>query len=331
MKKVSSSPKVSVVIPMRNSSSTIIETLEGLKKQEYPVEEIIVVDNVSSDNSIELVKNYVKKNPSMHIKLLQNKTNIMIARSQDRGVSVAKSPYIVFTHSDCRFVSKNVISKLIKPIIKDASIVATYGGTENPLEVWKKYPFWEKILLSKDAGKLQIPGLLGKVDCIQKKAFLSIGGHDTKGFDNYGCEDADLHLRLKKIGKIVATTPSAEHLDYTDENFSLSKLFWKTKFIGEGYGRFLRVNGLKYGFAPINYMFIKPTLAIGSFIPMINVIIIPLLLISPFVYYKNVFMDSVSQRDPRIIILPLIGIVLIYYQTVWMIITFLKPIERIIK
>lgn len=325
----SSLPKVSVVIPMRNSSSTIIETLKGLKKQKYPIEEIIIVDNVSSDNSLSLVQHYAKKNPTMKIVLLQNKRNIMIARSQDRGVKKARSPYILFTHSDCRFVSSSVVSTLIRPIIEDASIIATYGGTENPLNVWNQYPFWEKVLLAKDAGKLQIPGLLGKIDCIQKNAFLSIGGHDTEGFDNYGCEDADLHLRLKQKGNIVATSAKAEHLDYTHNDFPLSKLFWKTRFIGEGYGRFLRVNGLKYGISPISYMLIKPALAIGALLPMVNLIAIPLLILLPFVYYKNVFLDRKSMRNFRIFLLPFIGIILVYYQTFWMTITYIKkPYKR---
>jgi len=327
-KKTRNLPNISVVIPMRNSQTTIIETLESIRKQTYPVQEIIVVDDMSTDASYALVKKYSNVHKQMHISMIKNKTHLMIARSQDKAVKLSKYDYIVFTHSDCRFSSTRDIEKLIQPIIKDPSIIATYGGTENPISIWMQYSFWEKMLLCHDSGKLQKVGLLGKVDCIQKKAFLSIGGHDIEGFDNYGGEDADLHLRLQKKGKIVPTDAKAEHLQIADSGYPISRLFWKTKFYGDEYGRLLRVEKLKYGFSPFSYIFVKPVLAIGSLIPQVNILFIPLLLLFIFFYYQRMFTTRLTLTDPKIFLLPFVGIALVYYQTFWTFVTFFKPIHR---
>jgi two-component system phosphate regulon sensor histidine kinase PhoR len=52
---------VSVVIPMRNSETTILLTLNSLLKQNYPIKEILIVDNVSTDSSIAVVNDFIRK------------------------------------------------------------------------------------------------------------------------------------------------------------------------------------------------------------------------------------------------------------------------------
>lgn len=321
--------KLCVVIPMRNSSSTIVDTLDGIRKQTYPVEEIVVVDNASTDNSAELVEKYIKRYKSFPLKLLKNKKDLMIARSILRGVHATKAPYIIFTQADITFVTTKEIEKLVKPFEKDQTVIATYGSNENPVKLWMKYPFWEKVLMSYDTGRVQAPGFLGKDDCIQRKAYLSVGGHDIVSFDAYGCEDANLHLRLKKRGKIVKTNAKVYHSHYLHPDFGLGHLFWKKKFTASGYGRFLRVHKAYNDIWGMTSMLIKLVLAIGSLIPGLQTLFIPLVIIFPFIYYKRMFTTSQTLRDPRILLLPFIGIILIYYEAFWTVKTFLEPIKSL--
>lgn len=320
--------KLCVVIPMRNSSSTIKDTLDGLRKQTYPIEDVVVVDNASTDNSAEIVETYIKKYKSFPLRLLRNKTDMMIARSIIRGVKATKSPYIVFTQSDITFVTPRELEKLVSPIEKDPHVIATFGSNENPVKLWMRYPFWEKVLMAYDTGKVQAPGFLGKDDCIQRKAYMSVGGHDTYSFDDYGCEDANLHLRLKKIGKIIKTSARVYHSHYLHPDFGLGHLLWKKKFTACGYGRFLRVHGLRLDFMGMASMLVKPFLAIGSFIPGINFLAIPLLILFPFAYYKRMFTTKTTLSDPKIFLLPFVGIFLIYFETFWTIRTFLLPVKQ---
>ena len=53
---------VSVVVLAYRSADTIIETLESIKKQTYPKIELIVTDDCSPDNTVEVVKNWMRDN-----------------------------------------------------------------------------------------------------------------------------------------------------------------------------------------------------------------------------------------------------------------------------
>src|SRR3989344_6887843 len=175
MKRIASGsrPSVTVVLPMRNASSTVIQALESIRIQEYPVAEIIFVDNVSSDNSVQLVREYAKKHLKMSIKVLINRENLLVARSFNRGIKEAKTPYVALMHSDCAYSSPKELEKLISPMIDDPSIIATFGYNQTSLSIWNKFSFWEKTLFSKTAGKSE-PGLVGKVDCFRRRDLLAI-------------------------------------------------------------------------------------------------------------------------------------------------------------
>lgn len=322
-------PLVSIVIPMRNSSSTIVDTLDGIRMQKYPVAETIIVDNASKDDSVEKVKTYAKKYKSMKIKILVNKRDLWIAQSFTRGIAATKTPYVVLTHSDCKYVSPNELTKLMQPIIEDPSIIATYGSTETPVELWKDYSFWEKCLLARDAGRV-IPGFVGKIECIQKKALLSVGGHDNVAFKDCGCEDADFNLRLRKVGRIVHTNAKTIHMHYTYSDFSFGDLLYKKKQAGRGYGRLLRVHGLDQtgGIGGIFFIFFKPLLGFSLLIPLVNKVTLFLMLLYIFVYYRRMFITMSVLRDAKVILLPFIAIFLIYYEIFWFLVMYFQKIEK---
>lgn len=306
----------SIVIPMRNSSSTILQTLESIKKQRYPILEIIVVDNASTDNSVLLVKNFAGKHKRMNIKLLKNKTNLRVARSFSRGIRATKTAYVILMHSDCRLISPWEFGKLLKPFEEDKDVFATYGRVLQLLETWQKYAFWEKFLFAYQAGKSST-GLVGKIDCIKKSAYFKIGGHDTEGYYRYGGEDADLHAKFKKIGKTSETNATVEHLHYIYLDFSFTDLLKKKKETAGAYGVLLGKYGFRNGFKGLITFLLKPMLAIGLLIPGLDVLAFFLVCIFIVKYYFRMFITPEVRSDPRIFLVPFASIFLLYWEAFW--------------
>lgn len=90
-------PFFSIIIPTYNRSSLIFDTLNSVFDQKYRNFEVIVVDNASTDDSIELLKPLEDEGK---IRLIQNEKNIERARARNRGIANAKGDFLTFLDSD---------------------------------------------------------------------------------------------------------------------------------------------------------------------------------------------------------------------------------------
>ena len=88
-------PKVSIIIPTYNSASTIAETIASVQQQSVTDYEIIVIDDGSQDNTIDVVKSIIE--PRLKLFPYQN-GGVAIARN--RGIDRATGEYIAFLDAD---------------------------------------------------------------------------------------------------------------------------------------------------------------------------------------------------------------------------------------
>lgn len=91
--------KTSVIIPIYNSAGFIGRCISSVLKSGYPVLEIIVVDDASSDDTVRIVEEYRRKYPEI-IKLLRHDTNGGPAKARNTGARQAAGDYIFFLDSD---------------------------------------------------------------------------------------------------------------------------------------------------------------------------------------------------------------------------------------
>lgn len=89
-------PLVSVVVPTFNDSKFIKETLVSILNQTYTNLDIVVVDDCSSDNTVEVIKTFSDK----RIRLFQNNKNKGAAFSRNRAISECLGDYIAFLDGD---------------------------------------------------------------------------------------------------------------------------------------------------------------------------------------------------------------------------------------
>jgi len=89
-------PAASVVMTTYNGSRYVRETIESILNQSFKDFEFIIIDDCSSDNTVEIVNSY-KDN---RIKFFQNQKNLGISRTRNRGLELARGNYIFATDQD---------------------------------------------------------------------------------------------------------------------------------------------------------------------------------------------------------------------------------------
>src|SRR5438105_2155159 len=104
---------VSIIIPNWNGQSLLEKNLPSIllayKNKKNKISEVIIVDDASSDSSV----NYLKKNFDKEIKLVVHKINRGFAASVNTGVRSAKGEFVVLLNTDI-IVSENFLETSLK-------------------------------------------------------------------------------------------------------------------------------------------------------------------------------------------------------------------------
>jgi glycosyltransferase involved in cell wall biosynthesis len=107
---MSENQKVSVIMPMYNSSNTIQRAASSVLQQDYQDLELLIIDDGSSDNSVTLANELCKKDK--RVKVFQLEKNQGAAVARNKGIQNATGRYIAFLDSDDLWYS-NKLSKQI--------------------------------------------------------------------------------------------------------------------------------------------------------------------------------------------------------------------------
>lgn len=95
---ITTKPLVSIVTPCYNSEKYISETIDSVFNQTYKNWEMIIVDDISSDNSIEIIKKYCEKDSRIKYYILEEKGGASLARN--KAIRESQGKYIAFLDAD---------------------------------------------------------------------------------------------------------------------------------------------------------------------------------------------------------------------------------------
>ena len=104
-------PKISIVITVYNGEGYLKTTLLSIQNQDFKDIEIIIVDDCSKDNSVNLIKELMIQDP--RIKLYQNEQNKGMLYAKTRGVLHAKGKYVMLLDVDDIYSQRDAFSTLI--------------------------------------------------------------------------------------------------------------------------------------------------------------------------------------------------------------------------
>ncbi|MFR7745892.1 MAG: glycosyltransferase [Eggerthellaceae bacterium] len=102
--------KVSIIIPVYNSSKFIASCLESVLQQNLPSKEIICVDDGSTDDSLAILRSFAEKEPGIKV---VSQFNGGAGSARNRGVSLASGEYFAFIDPDDTYPTEDTLSKLV--------------------------------------------------------------------------------------------------------------------------------------------------------------------------------------------------------------------------
>ena len=234
---------LSIIIVSFNTAQMTINCIESIIKSfgqgSKVVFEIIVVDNASTDGTIQEIQNYSAK-----LKIIENKENLGFAKANNQAVKQAEGKYLLFLNSDVIVKDVN-FNRLIELLDEDSQIgvltvkVIRSDGEIDPAchrgfpTLWRSFCYFSKLeklfgqwpILDRVFGGYHLvyfdKNIIHEIDSpsgafylTRKNLFDQITGFDEKFF-MYG-EDLDLSYRIKTQGFKVIFYPLDQviHLKY---------------------------------------------------------------------------------------------------------------------
>ncbi len=183
--------KISVIIPTFNRESFILNAIKSVEEQSYNIDEIIVIDDGSNDNTKEILKNE-------NIKYIYQKNN-GVSKARNIGIKEAKNDWLAFLDSDDIWHTEKIQEHINIHQI-DPKLLASYTG-----ETWIRN---KKRIKLKAYQQKENPTFINSIRLCKigtstffcnKKIFEDIGLFDESMM---ACEDYDLWLRIQQKYKI---------------------------------------------------------------------------------------------------------------------------------
>jgi glycosyltransferase involved in cell wall biosynthesis len=124
-------PPISVIICAKNEAQNIATFIPFVVNQNYQNFEIVLINDASTDNSLEVMEEFRKKNPSK-IKIVDVKPNEQFWGSKKYaltlGIKAAKYKHLLFTDADCKPISNNWIATMATNFTNNKQLILGYGA-----------------------------------------------------------------------------------------------------------------------------------------------------------------------------------------------------------
>ena len=218
-------PSLSIIVPAYNEERVIARTIEGLIETDYPKKEIIVIDDGSKDNTLEIARQYKDRVKILH------KENGGKASALNYGLSYAKGEVIVIVDADT-IIGRESLKELVRGFAVDKNVAAIAGNIKvrnrmNWLTWCQALEYVAGIQIVRRAfdyfGSITIvPGALG---AFRRSALEQVGAYHKDTL----VEDFDATIKVLKSGFVISgSTRSTAYTEapQTLHDFSKQRKRW---------------------------------------------------------------------------------------------------------
>jgi len=210
--------KVSLYIPCYNAQRYLQECLEGILRQTYKIDEILLIDDGSTDATLAIARDYP-------VKIISHGENKGLASSRNTAFRQSRNEFIAALDADC-LAHPGWLEELMR-CLANKDIVASGGmllekNNASPGDRWRcahMNQSWGQDML------YDPPFLYGNNSVFRKSAVMRAGFYNQGFKTNY--EDIDLSEKIYKLGFRMVYEPGAvvEHLR-RDTVGSVFRSFW---------------------------------------------------------------------------------------------------------
>ena len=229
-------PKVSVIIPVYNVEQYLRQCLDSVINQTYTNFECICINDCSTDNSYNILKEYARKDDRFVI--INCSENTGPGNARNRGIKIAKGKYITFIDSD-DWVTENYIETLYNNIEKNNTdvVIAEIIKYDNVADCFitnKNYYYYNKTIKSIADKKnliLSVPMLLTQSLIINKNFIINNNlcfpnqkmGEDLLFFIKViACNSSFIYIkspiyyyRINRENSLMFSSNKNKNIDYT--------------------------------------------------------------------------------------------------------------------
>lgn len=212
---------VSVIVCAKNEEENVKKFIPLLAEQNYPDFEIVLIDDASSDETLEVFEEFEQKYSNIRLVKVENNEAFWGNKKYalTLGIKAAKKDYLLFTDADCYPTSKDWITSMTSQFDTEKTIVLGYGGYEKiENSLLNKIIRFETILTAVQYFSWAKAGLpymgVGRNLAYKKDEFFNVNGF----IDHIQVRSGDDDLFINQAANKLNTTVS-----YAPESFTYSK------------------------------------------------------------------------------------------------------------
>lgn len=213
---------ISVIIPNYNGSSTIGRCLGALFSSSHEDFEVIVVDDCSSDNSVEIIRQFP-------CKLVSMTERSGAAKARNKGAERSTGEILFFIDADC-IVQKNTLD--VVGTIAQRLDHSIFGGTYTPVAYDDNfYSTFQSLFINYSETKRDVPDYIASHAMVMEKETFNKSGGFPEDFLPI-LEDVEFSHRLRRsgIGLIMNPALLVSHIFNFTLRRSLLNAFKKSKY-----------------------------------------------------------------------------------------------------
>ena len=227
------SPKripISVIVCAKNEAENTKKFVPLLAEQDYPDFEIILIDDASSDDTLEIFEEFEKQYPNIRLVKVQNNEAFWGNKkfALTLGIKAAKKEYLLFTDADCYPTSKDWIKEMSSQFTMQKTIVLGYGAYNKiPKSFLNKIIRFETMLTAVQYfswAKMGHPYMgVGRNLAYKKEEFFNVNGFIDHMKVRSG--DDDLFINQAAKGKNTTICFSKDSFTYSEPKTSYKEWF----------------------------------------------------------------------------------------------------------